>query len=147
MRNSIIIAGLGLALFGGAALAFGPRGGDGPAHIERLADQLEVSAEQRTALREVVDTSRPQSRELMDRARANRRAFQALDPLAEDYSSRVEALAVEHGEISAQMLRLRAGQRAEIQAILTEEQRQQAARLREGQRPRGGRDPGVHRRH
>lgn len=147
MRKSFIIAGLGLALFSGTVLAFGPRGADAPGHIEALADRLEVTDGQRAALRAVVDGSRPQLRALQDRARVNRQALRALDPAAADYRAQVDLLAAEHGEISSQMVRLRAGMRADIQAILTEEQRLQAAELRERRGPRGGREAGHRPRH
>lgn len=112
-------------------------------HIEHLADRLDVSDEQRDALRRIADEQRPRMRSLHDRLRENHRALRDLDPAATDYAAGVESLAQQQGELAAEMVRARSDMRQAVHGVLTPEQREQARQLREHTRVivHGGRGP------
>lgn len=117
------------------------RGFDSEQRINRLADRLELSAEQRDKVRAIVDKSRPALRAVHDKMRDNRKAMHALmqeekvseaanapsmargprlDPIRD---SDIRKLADARGKLVAEMTVLRARMKSDIHAVLTPEQR------------------------
>ena len=96
------------------------------AHISRW---LELDDAQTLELENVVVAAQPQMLALRERARTNRAAIAALDGQASDYSTQIETLAIENGQIATEMTVLVSQLRVDIHSKLTDEQRQ---RLTEG---------------
>jgi len=114
------------------SMAFG-RHGDPEARIERMAQRLNLSTEQRDAMRAIVDKARPQMRALRDRLTDNRTQLRTLTLQGNADEARVRTLADAQGKAMADLIVLRTQMRSEMDKVLTEPQRQQL-RQRFGQR-------------
>ena len=103
--------------------------------LERVAEQIGLSEEQRDAIHAVVDEARPQLRDLGGEMRANRDELrEASSP--ENYDpGAVSALATAQGELIARGIVLGAQVRFDVLAVLTPDQREQLEALR-GERRR-----------
>ncbi len=110
----------------------------GEGGIEHMAERLNLTAEQRGAIREIVDRKRPQMRELRDKMRANRERLQALGQGGALDETELRRLADAQGQLMAEMIVLRAKTRSEISAVLSEEQRRQLEQMRERRHERRG---------
>lgn len=130
-----LLAGLAMPV---AALAAGPGGtcGYGGQHTGRMAQALNLTDEQQTKMQQARDKMRPQFQALRQQMRDNRKAIYELDTTAKDYESKLAALAREQGKLTEQMVVLHGQMRAETQAILTPEQREQAKKLWQQRRDR-----------
>ena len=136
-----VLMGLGIAVVMVAAVAVvsfarDGRHGFGRHHgfrfermIERLADRLDLSAQQRTEVFAVLDESRPAMRDLRAALAEHRRAFQELDPTADDYQTQLQGMADEIGQLASQTVVLMGQTRSKISALLTDEQRAQAKQI------------------
>jgi Spy/CpxP family protein refolding chaperone len=102
-------------------------------HLER---RLDLSAEQRTAVRKVVDQSQAQRRALHDKLNANRVALHALTESGKADDKQLQKLADEHGKLMAEMIVQRSKVHSEIQKVLTSEQREQLKEMRDRRRHR-----------
>ncbi len=114
------------------------RHGNPQAHMERMAERLNLTAEQRTAMREIFDRTRPQMGELRDKLADNRQQLRTLGQGTTVDEAQVRRLADAQGQLMAEMIVLRTKMRSEINAILTEEQRQQLKELGERRGHRRG---------
>lgn len=162
-RVIMMVAGLGLlAGMATAATAF-PGGAPDEARMqqrmERMADSLGLTADQRQQVQQIHAQARPQFEEIGKRMQANRRAMHDLDPSAADYDAQVAKLAHEKGQLVEQMVIQRSHVRAQLHAVLTPEQQAKAKQLwqqrhqrkgdwhkgkgHKGQCPRDGRGPGM----
>jgi periplasmic protein CpxP/Spy len=105
----------------------------------RMMHRLGLSPDQRQALDAIDDKYRPQLRGLMEQLADNGRALRKLP--ADDAGLRT--LADTEGKAVADMIVLRKQMRAEIDKVLTDEQRERLHRLMEHRRhPPGERWPG-----
>ena len=113
--------------------------------VERMARHLELDELQQEKLNNVVSAAKPEFEALHERARTNREAMRALDTNDPDYSSRLNELALESGEVTTARTILMGRVRSEINNELTDEQRAKLAERGEHrgerQRNRGGEDP------
>ena len=151
-RNKLIIAsalligaiGAGGIAFGegrhhgGGSFGFGP----GPERIERMAGKLDLSDEQRDAIRAIADKARPSFREYGDSLRDNREKLRELAQADDADQAAIRALADAQGDTMADMIVLRTDLMREVRAVLTPEQREELEnkRSRHGRRHDGPRD-------
>jgi Spy/CpxP family protein refolding chaperone len=143
------VAGTGIAFalpaFGahgyarGGAMGFHGRGsyGDIDGRVERLADRLDLSKEQRNAMRAIVDKARPQMRDLRDRLVDNRKQLRALEREAKPDEARVTQLADAQGRAIAELIVLRTKIIGEMRGVLTDEQRSRLERWHRPHEERG----------
>lgn len=101
---------------------------DGEHRLMHFAGHLELSDEQREAVEEVFDRERSEKRQIRDSMRDNRHAMQET-MRGKGYGSEFERLAERHGDLIADMIKLRARTFASIRDLLTDEQQE---RLRSG---------------
>jgi Spy/CpxP family protein refolding chaperone len=114
--------------------AFGPHG-DPEARIERLTEQLDLTKEQRDAMRAIIDQARPQMRALHDKLLDNRKQLWALMQGTPD-ESQLRTLADAQGKTIADLIVWRTNMHLKIGKVLTDQQREQLHQLRRGQAPR-----------
>ncbi len=110
---------------------------DSEQRIERMADRLNVTPEQRTAMRGVVDKYRPELRALADRMRTNRQELRTLQRQDQPDANRLHQLADAQGQALSQTIVLRSEMRSAIHQVLTPEQREQLQQMRGKWSPRG----------
>ena len=106
---------------GGHGLGFGP----GPERIERMAERLDLSDEQRDAIRAIVDKARPSFREYGDNLRDNREKLRELAQTENADQTAIRTLADAQGDTMADMIVLRTDVMREVRAVLTPEQREE----------------------
>lgn len=139
----VMVAGAGMALAGGhghghgrqcpGMKAMGPGGGAGPATADRFLRplrRLNLSEAQWGQVRSIVDTAKPKLEEHMEAIGEIRKQLRAMDDskfdekavrtLAAQLGSHTEALAVLHQQL-----------RVKVHSVLTDEQREQLAKMRE----------------
>ena len=122
---------------GGQHMGSGQRVGDRGPNLERLAYRLNMTEEQRAEAKAILDDSRQQMVELRDRMRANRDQIRDLTLQPDFDEAAVRSVADEQGDLKAEMIVLRARQRSEMKAVLTEEQRARLNEMRKEKRQRG----------
>ena len=104
--------------------------GDDESRMERMAEVLGLTQEQRTTVRAIIDKARPQKRELRDKLRENRKQLNALVQAGTPNESEVRRIADAQGRTTADMIVLRTKVRTEINAVLTPEQREKMQNMR-----------------
>jgi len=136
----ILAATAAVMAFAGAASAFGPKGGlFGPAMREaRMAEMLELTDEQRARVFAVMDEARPEARRIVQALRANRSELEAARETGDFDEAKVKALAERQGELVAEMIVLKSRVQSEVQALLSDEQRERMESLHERHRGHGG---------
>jgi Spy/CpxP family protein refolding chaperone len=97
--------------------------------VEHLSRRLDLDDTQQQALANVVNAAAPEMNELRESARANRDAIRELDVNDPDYDAKLSNLAVENGELASTATLLHGRLRAELNALLTPEQRETLASL------------------
>lgn len=113
----------------GVKRSFGGPGAGFPGKmLERMSEHLDLDETQRQSVENILEASKPEFEALRDRFKANRAALQALDPADASYSVNLEAAAAENGQLATEATLLRSRVRTEINAVLTEEQREKLAR-------------------
>lgn len=155
-RQGIIITALAILAVSGNSLAqddtgaaandrksatrhHGPgRGGYPEQLIMRITERLELDETQEQQVRNIMEAAKPTFESLRARSRANRAAFLALDVDDPDYGAALQDLSAESGELAAELTLLAGGLRADVSAVLNEEQRQMLA---EQMAARGERGP------
>ena len=129
LAGVLIISSLGLVAavsakpFGGGPDCW--RGGQRGFNVERMADRLALNDEQRVQIAAVVDESRQQMVSLRDQMMANREQLRELSQQRPFDETAVRDAADTQGDLKANMIVLRVQRRAQINAILTDEQRAQ----------------------
>ncbi len=108
-------------------------------HLKHLARRLNMTDEQRADIEAVLDNSREQMAEMRAEMRANRAQLRDLTRQAELDEAAVRGMADRQGDLKAEMIVLRARQRSEMKALLTDEQIAQLDEMREGKHFRGHR--------
>jgi protein CpxP len=94
---------------------------------EHLSRRLDLDDNQQQALANVVDAASPEMNELRDKVRENRDAIRDLDANDPDYDAKLSNLARDNGELASAATLLHGRLRAEINALLTPEQRETLA--------------------
>lgn len=105
----------------------GKRGFD----VDRLAEKLNLSDDQRSQMKVIIEESKPQISALREKMRENRKQLRELSQKTPFNETDVRKLAEAQGDVKAEMIVLRMQQRSQIQALLTEEQRVQMKEMRE----------------
>lgn len=101
-----------------------------------MADDLGLTAEQRDAVRDLMERERPRMQALREEQFANRQRLMDASPDDVAYDSVVQEVAETNGRLTAERIR-RGGQlRAEVHALLTPDQRVKAREVREQLRTR-----------
>ena len=104
--------------------------------LDRMADRLELSPEQRSSVKAALEKSKPQMTAIKEKMRTNRKALRELGRDGSD-DSRVQALARERGDLVASLVIERSKIRSDIQQILTDTQREQIKQMRSKHRHDG----------
>jgi Spy/CpxP family protein refolding chaperone len=107
-----------------ACPALGP-GGENP-WLARI-EELNLTPEQREAMKAIGERYRTQGHELSTRAGQIREQFRAVTPDAPGYAAATDAAAASTATLAADTVHLLAGLRAELYGLLTDEQRQRLA--------------------
>lgn len=108
-----------------------------PEHmVKRLQRQLDLTDLQQQSISNVLLASKPEAEALRDASRANRKALRDLDTGADDYESRLQALADERGRLEAEQVALRGRVRAGIDEQLTDAQREKLTAMAQKQQER-----------
>jgi Spy/CpxP family protein refolding chaperone len=133
MRRSALA--LAAVFFAGAALAGpysgGPHRGPDPARmLDHMTAELDLTAEQREAVRETLESRREETRSLHEELRANHRELRNLDPEDPNYQTLANTLAQRRGELTSRMTLLRSQTHADIMALLDDEQQAKLAGMR-----------------
>ncbi len=105
-------------------MGYGPQRFDPEVRIERMAEALDLTTEQRDKVRAIVDKLRPQVRELRDKLTDNRKQLRALAQQGNAKEADVRKLADAQGKLVADMIVQRTKVHNEIHAVLTPEQRE-----------------------
>ena len=124
------VAAFALASLSSPAYAFPHHGPDGMRHMERMADSLNLTEQQRQQFKQIHRDGRNAGMAIHDAMQDNRDAMMKLDPGAKNYSAQVAKLAAEKGELVKQMTIHYADQRRKVYAMLTPEQRSKAAEMK-----------------
>lgn len=136
-RKLLAAAALVSGLMTASAFAFAGGGCSGGAHgrgwgdghgIERMAEWLDLSADQRTSVRAIEDKYRPQLRSLRDRMTDSRKALREATAQSAPDDAKVRMLADAQGKAMAAMIVLRTRMFGEMRLLLTDTQR---AKLRD----------------
>lgn len=106
-------------------------------NLDRMSNRLDLTDDQRAQVEEIVASTRPEMNELREAMKENRVRLDELKQQETFDEDRIRELAGKQGELKAEMMVLRAGQRNQINAILTDEQRGQRDKWR-GNRGKGG---------
>jgi Spy/CpxP family protein refolding chaperone len=99
--------------------------------MNRMADRLQLTTEQRSSVQAVLQKSQPQRANLKEKMQANRKALKELARSGNSDSSQIAELAQERGQLVADMIVQRSKVRGEIREILTDAQREQLNQMRE----------------
>lgn len=105
--------------------------------MERAAERLDLSKDQRDKVFAVVDETHPTMRQLRFAFKEQRQAFMQLDPAASNYSERLKEVAHEASQLASQAVFVFGETRAKIAALLTEEQRNQMKQMIQEHRQHG----------
>ena len=109
-------------------MGYGPGGMSGPSV---LADRLDLSNEQRKAIRKIMDDARAKSRELGEDMYRNREDMQ--DTMSDKgYGPEYDKLAHHQGKLIGDMMVLRAKARADVEAVLDDDQKKEYRKLSHG---------------
>ena len=84
--------------FGGGPMPGVP--GDLEFMIERMADHLDLTDDQRVSIENILQAAKPEIEALRDQARANRDALEALDPSDPAYDATLQNIAISNGELA-----------------------------------------------
>ena len=135
LKASVAIVAL---LAGGMAYTQGGQAGDGerqlrrmhanpePGHmLEHMVRRLGLDDTQRQRMENAFSAAKPEMDALRERAAANRRALAELDATDPGHDAALARLAQEKGEIATESALLHGRVKAQVEQVLTAEQRQQ----------------------
>ena len=109
---------------GGRTMGFGHPGMGPEARIDRMAEALDLTKEQRAKVRAIVDKARPQTRELRDQLSDKRKELHALMQQEAPKDRDIRKIADDQGKLIADLIVQRTKVKSEIRAVLTPEQRE-----------------------
>ncbi|MBS1792462.1 MAG: Spy/CpxP family protein refolding chaperone [Acidobacteria bacterium] len=129
------ILGLGAVLIfgqkmGGERFGFGPKGFGGP-HFERLFEKLNLTEEQKTQVKQIIEDSKTRVKPLMESLRANHEQMEKLGKDGVYNEEQVTQLAAAQADTMKQLIIEKEKTKAQIFAVLTPEQRAQAEQMKE----------------
>jgi Spy/CpxP family protein refolding chaperone len=120
-----LAAGLAHALSSGSGeYCMRGRGMDSESHVNRMVERLDLTKEQRDKVRTIVDKARPQTRDLHDKLSENRKQLRALTQQGTVMEGDIRKLADSQGKLIANKIVQRSKLQAEVNAVLTPEQRE-----------------------
>jgi Spy/CpxP family protein refolding chaperone len=105
--------------------------------LDRMADRLELTTEQRSSVKAALEKSKPQMTAIKEKMRTNRKALRELGRDGSSDDNRLQALARERGDLVANLVIQRSKIRSDIQQILTDQQREQMKQMRSKHRHDG----------
>ena len=137
-----VVSTLALSTSANAEFGGGPRGLFGPGAgfpgpgmmFEHIAEHLDLDETQRASVQNILEAARPELEALREQARSNREALMALDASDAAYSTEVNDIAISNGQLATEGTLLATRIRGEINAVLTDEQREKLARGKERMR-------------
>lgn len=115
----------GMGSMGGPGLMHGPRELLGP-----LGDELKLTDEQRSRIRESLDAAKPDMDRLRDEMRGTGQELARLAPDDKAYDATVATTSRRMGELTTQMIQKASELRSRVHTILTPEQRKQMTDIR-----------------
>jgi len=101
--------------------------GDPERMVEMMGRHLDLDATQSQTVSNILQAVKPKADSLRERSRANHEALRALDVNDPNYSTALQDLSAESGELAAERTLLHGRVRGEIHAVLTAEQQQKMA--------------------
>jgi len=101
-------------------------GGRGVERMMRMARELDLTPEQRTKVRDLMQAARPKMDETRGQIRVLNQKLREADPNAKGYDTLVASTAKRVGELSAQRVQQRAQLQRQVWQVLTPEQRAKA---------------------
>ena len=101
-----------------------------------MSAHQDLAATQHDTVQIILEAAKPEIEALREQVRANREALQALDPDDPAYATQLNNLALSNGQLATDGTLLATRIRTEIDAVLTDEQRQKLARGKERMRQR-----------
>ncbi len=104
-----------------AAMPFSGTGNIGQI-LERIADRLELSEQQRADIKLVLDTAKSSMKPIAQELKENRRQYEQLLSSSKPSAEDIQAVARQQGQLVADSLVMRAEYRLQINALLTAEQ-------------------------
>lgn len=109
---------------------FGPVGHGHRGGIEKALRGLDLTAEQKSKVKEIMETSRASIQPLMEQSRANHERMRGLGSDGNFDQAQIETIAADQGRIAAKMIVEKGRIKAQIFAILTDEQKAKAETMR-----------------
>ena len=136
----VLLALVSMAAFSTSAQA--EMGGAGPGlgfpgpglMIEHMADHLDLDDTQRESVQNILEAARPELEALREQVRTNREALRTLEASDPAYSTELNNIALSNGQLATEGTLLLTRLRTEIDAVLTDEQRDKLARGKERMR-------------
>lgn len=124
-----------LALSIGSILVFaqrggGNRGGRGGFLFGRMAKELNLTEEQKTQIKQIMDAEKEKVQPIFEALKENRQKMEELTADGSFDEAKVKALAGEQGTLSSQLIVEKERTKSQIFQILTEEQRQKAKQMK-----------------
>jgi len=114
--------------------------------IEKMAERLELDDTQRQTVQNIIDAARPEMDALHKRMRVNRENARSVDSNDPDRAVLLNDIAVEKGQLVTEGALLFDRVHNDVSAVLTDEQREKFAELRERMLDRFDRHGRDHRR-
>ena len=130
-RTTLLLVGLLATAVPLTSAIAGPGFGGGPIPgvpgklefmIERMADHLDLTDDQRVSIENILQAAKPEFETLRDQAMANRDAIESLDPTDPAYDTTLQNIAISNGQLATEATLLMARVRGEAHAVLTAEQ-------------------------
>ncbi|MEQ8207794.1 MAG: Spy/CpxP family protein refolding chaperone [Woeseia sp.] len=115
----------------------GDRAGNPQHMVKRLQRALDLTDLQKQAIDNSLLAAKPEAEALRDASRANKKALRELATDAADYDLQLQTLSAERGQLEADRAKLHGRIRAEIDAQLTDEQRQRLDEIKSERKERG----------
>jgi len=122
--KSVVIFAL-LAIFSLPAIAqpFGPDGHPPEPNLERMAERLDLSEQQRADIKAIMETGKTAFKPTIDAMQANRELLEELINSNTPDQNRIQSLAETQGDLLTESLLHRASMQQQVNTILSEEQR------------------------
>ena len=105
-------------------------GGKHEMRMSRMAEELELSDEQKNQMQALMKNKREQMKGQRGGMKGMHNAFKDLDVNASDYDQQVAALVTEAQQKTAEMIQMRAQQKKAMFEILTQEQQEKYLEMR-----------------
>lgn len=107
-----------------------------PRMLDRMAEELSLSDEQRQKIRGLFEAARPAMEQRREKMRADAELLRNTDPGSKDYQAVVQKVSRSAGELAASGVADAAQLRAQVWAVLTPEQRTKARAMGDKMRDR-----------